>query len=621
MEIIPTEKALNLSQDEVALLMDNFDDLHLWQQKFPPNSWIIKGFALLTLFDSTVENAVSALKGELLGAASPANDLKESLESIFRSLYQIPDLHIGFTAYNKEEHKFTVPAFKQHIKSYLLQNNSEEDCLLVMRKDSFKKIVEKRSYFSVSNSEKFLNQNPDSIIVRHFLTRNIQSFILAPIVKNDQLLGVLELVSNRPEELNSVNANRLEAVMPFLANTIDRQFTDMQNRVQALIQDEYTTIHPSVYWKFKKEALTALQYQQSGKEYTLKEVTFKDVYALYGQIDIKGSSEARNRSIQQDFQQQLKTLISLLNHLKNSSGNLIDLQKTKQLETLLMDVSITVQADTEQSIQNYLETQIHPILKQAFLLNSVFAEEINFYFKQSDPKTGDFHLHRRNYQTAVTSINEKMALVLDRWQQEAQTQFPHYYERFKTDGVEHNMYIGASITPSIRFEFSYLYNLRLWQLQVLCEMELEHHFLKPALPYPLEITSLVLAFSSPISIRFRMDEKRFDIDGTYNARFEIIKKRIDKAFIKGTQERITAVGKITIVYSSQEEREQYTQYIHFLQSKKMLSEQVEMLEVEDLQGIFGLKALRVNIIYNNSLPARKCYNYAELANTKISDIV
>lgn len=611
LEIVPTEKALSLSQDEVTLLMDNFDNLDLWKQKFPSSGWIVKGFALLTLIDSTVENAVSALKGELLGA-SPGENLKDRLESIFRSIYLIPDLRIGFTAYNKEEHKFTVADFNQHIKSFLLHNHHEEDCFQVMQKDSFKKIVEKRSYLSISDSEKLLKQNPDSNIAQNFFAQNIRSFILAPIIKNNQLLGILELVSSRPGELNSINANRLEVVMPFFTDTIDRQYTDLQNRLQALIQKEYTTIHASVYWKFKKEALNAIQCRQSGKEYTLKEVTFKDVYALYGQIDIKGSSETRNLSIQQDIRQQLTAVITLFEQLKDSSGNLAEVEKIQQLQALIMDISMGIRADTEQTIQHYLELEIDPILKQAHLLNPVIAEEIDRYFKQSDLKTGDFHIHRRKYQTTVTLINEKMALILDRWQQEVQKIFPHYYERFKTDGVEHNMYIGAAITPDLPFELSHLYNLRLWQLQVLCEMEMEHHFSKTSLPYPLEVTSLVLAFSPPISIRFRMDEKRFDIDGTYNARFEVVKKRIDKAFIKGTEERITATGKITIVYSSQEEQEEYMEYIRFLQSKKMLDEGVEMLEVEDLQGVYGLKALRIKIMYVSSLPARKCYDYEEL---------
>jgi hypothetical protein len=32
-----------------------------------------------------------------------------------------------------------------------------------------------------------------------------------------------------------------------------------------------------------------------------------------------------------------------------------------------------------------------------------------------------------------------------------------------------------------------------------------------------------------------MDEKRFDVDGAYNSYYEIIKKRLDKAHIKDSQ--------------------------------------------------------------------------------------
>jgi hypothetical protein len=64
---------------------------------------------------------------------------------------------------------------------------------------------------------------------------------------------------------------------------------------------------------------------------------------------------------------------------------------------------------------------------------------------------------------------------------EAQSIFPHYFERFKTDGVEHNP-IGASIASSKPFDLMYLNNLRLWQFQTLCKMELEHHQLNQHCP-------------------------------------------------------------------------------------------------------------------------------------------
>ena len=94
-----------------------------------------------------------------------------------------------------------------------------------------------------------------------------------------------------------------------------------------------------------------------------------------------------------------------------------------------------------------------------------------------------------------------------------------------------------------------------------------------------------------------MDEKRIDVEGTYNARFEIVKKRIDKAYIKNRLERITQTGKITIVYASPNEEEEYTGYIEQLKEQGVLTGPIETLEVEDLQSITGLKALRVAIAH------------------------
>ena len=110
--------------------------------------------------------------------------------------------------------------------------------------------------------------------------------------------------------------------------------------------------------------------------------------------------------------------------------------------------------------------------------------------------------------------------------------FPHYFERDKTDGVEYNMYIGQSLTSEQKFDDLYLYNLRLWQLQLMCEMENVAFKATNEMEHKLRVASLILVHSNPLSIKFRMDEKQFDVDGAYNIRYEIIKKRIDKAHYK-----------------------------------------------------------------------------------------
>ena len=127
----------------------------------------------------------------------------------------------------------------------------------------------------------------------------------------------------------------------------------------------------------------------------------------------------------------------------------------------------------------------------------------------------------------------------------------------------------------------------------------------------MEVTSLLLVFNQPITIRFRMDEKRFDVDGSYNARYEVVKKRIDKAYIKGTKERITQNKKITIVYTQQSEEYEYRRYINFLQHKNRLGSEIEHFEIEDLQGVSGLKGLRVQVLFDESADA-KVYSYQEL---------
>ncbi|MDT3403572.1 GAF domain-containing protein [Mucilaginibacter terrae] len=599
LEIIPTEKAVKLTADDINQLINNYDDLELWKRMFPKGSYLLKGFAIVNLFDSTVENAVSSLKGSLLTDLKDV-ELEHDFEDIFRSIYKIPDLRIGFTAFNPEDNKFTSIAPLRKIKSYMLGDCMDGVCSTdILGPKSYQALLGKSEYFAVSNTRDFFLEHPESEMAHQFLGQNIHSFILAPIIKDDVLLGIIELVSSRPGELNSVNAHKLEVVMPFLVNTIDRQVTYKQNRVQAVIQNEYTTLHPSVQWKFMKEAYKYIERRDNHQEYQLKEIVFNDVYPLYGQIDIKGSSESRNSSIQKDLNNQLEALIPIVLHLQSYDEQASRyLGRLQEFKYLTHSVSVLIRTDTEQQIQQFIDEKVHELLNAA-LLNNQHVQSIREYFKQVDKTTGIFYTYRRKYDTTVSTINQKMAALLDEKQAEAQQIFPHYYERFKSDGVEHNLYIGASIVPNRAFLPVHFQNLRLWQLKVLCEMEREHHRFKTTLPYCLEVTTLILAYSITMSIRFRMDEKRFDVDGTYNARFEIVKKRIDKAHIKGTDERITQPGKVVVVFANNYEEKEYRGYIKQLQEKHILDSHIEELEVEELQSISGLKALRVGILHDD----------------------
>ena len=114
----------------------------------------------------------------------------------------------------------------------------------------------------------------------------------------------------------------------------------------------------------------------------------------------------------------------------------------------------------------------------------------------------------------------------------------------------------------------------------------------------MQTTQLIFVYEKLIDISFRTDEQRFDVEGSYNIRYQMVKKRIDKAHVKDTQERLTQPGKITIIYFNSWEATEYKGYIEKLKQQNLLKDDLEYLEVEELQGVQGLKALRVGVVCN-----------------------
>ncbi|MDR6734760.1 GAF domain-containing protein [Sphingobacterium sp. 2149] len=598
MDVIPTERAVHLSEDDIIELIDNFSDIALWKSKFPERSWILKGFAIMTLFDATIENAVSSFKSNLLREKS-AIQLAE-IENIFRSIYKISDLRIGLTSFEKVRNEYNLRIVEKQLYSHLLYDSTITECEEMLCSDTLESLLTKDEYLVVPDIDKMpITDSKQAYFINKLKQQQVKSFIFVPLVEGGKVLGLLEMSSSRVRELNSVNANKLNFILPFIKDKVSKAFSETENQIEAVIQKEYTSIHPSVKWRFQEEAVHFLNDRAFGKDYALQEIVFDHVYPLYGQIDVQGSSESRNQAIRQDLSNQNSALITLFRAINQTQKLPLFEQKIFDLERNLAALQHALLTDTEQQMLDYFNADIHPILEN-FRKNTRdtnIVDAIDRYFERINLAIGGFYEARRDYDSSITLINKKLVAVLDEKQVEAQEYFPHYYERYKTDGIEHNMYIGASIAPERNFELYYLRNLRLWQLQVMCAMEHEFKLLQPSLPHQLEVTSLVLVFATPISIRFRMDEKQFDIDGSYNVRYEIAKKRIDKAKIKGKSERITQKGKLVIVYSTIHEETEYLGYINLLQHKGLLEADIEQFEVEDLQGLIGLKAIRVGFTF------------------------
>lgn len=616
-EIYPKKNTPKITQEDYDELLDNFENIDLWKEKFPPNSYEFKGFVISNIFDVTDDQSISNIKSSLIGEDKRKDEsFMKSFYDIFRSLFGLKNIEVGFSIYNHQENTFER-VYGVRMNSFLLNDLESKYCHDALCEWSYNRLLNEHKYFSVSDvdrSFKLSECKAPHVDVLH--EQGYKSAIFAPIANDDGLMGILEIVSKKSKVLNSINANKLADVMPFIVSAVERSKNEEENLIEAVIQKECTSIHSSVHWRFVQEARNYIKTEMStGEKPTFKKIAFDNVYPLFGQIDVKGSSSARNLATQKDLALQLSLVEKILEQTIEEKNLPIFEQIKYQVLEFSSGLKDNFKVDSEHGITTFLKEEVKPILELIGETQPSVKADVEDYFSKIDTDLNVIYFYRKHYDDTVKLINTNMSSLLDEKQVEAQQMYPHFFERFKTDGVEHNMYIGESITKQDSFNMIYLYNLRLWQLQVMCEMENEYYQNQNEYPIALDVASMILVFNQPLSIRFRMDEKRFDVDGTYNARYEVVKKRVDKAYIKGTEERITQKGKLTVVYSQKEDEIEYTRYIKFLQSKKVLNTDLEYLELEDLQGVTGLKALRASILYHESNDDKNFYTYDDLMET------
>lgn len=589
-EYIPTEKAVDITKADFEELLDNQNNIELWKKKFPPNSWVMRGIIIINMMDVTIDQAISSITSNLLiKSANSFDNIRRGLRSLFGN----NSIEVGTVIFHNNE---LAPVYKENVRSIICKENMSIDCKQHMSTSTFKQLMVKKEALVISDVDAFYKKNPNQFTEILKKTK-WKSYIMAPLIHEDELLGFMELASDRAYELNSISLIKLDQILPILALATKRFITEGQNHIEAVIQQECTSVHHSVKWRFEQEARQFVINTDKGEHAVFKDIIFREVYPLYGQLDIKNSSSMRNEAVKKDLMKQLNGVGKILTTALELTNMPAYEELLFRLETYKDEIKNDLSAGSEYRIISFFKSEVYPVFEHLTHVDPELGKLVDTYKSKLDPELNTIYDERKKYDNSVNLINQKLASYLDNQQIEAQKMFPHYFERYKTDGVEFNMYIGQSISNNKKFNAIHLQNLRLWQLRVMVEMEKEFAILSKELTTPIEIASLILVYNTPLAVHFRVDEKRFDVEGAYNARYEIIKKRIDKAHIKNTKERITQPGKIAIIYSQDQDAIEYRKYLKYLFNKGYIKSKVEDYELENLQGINGLRALRVEIDY------------------------
>jgi len=598
-DVEPLRPLPPLSEDMRRRLVAQAVDLDGLAALVPAGSVRFSGFTVVKAIDVTDQEVLSAIKRELIDKESIVSNTRFlKLQAKLRTLFRRPELHLTLAALEGDRVMMLNTGHQLEHGHGCIFAGSVRQKTADFTGSIFERAVLRGEPVFVEDLAALTKRSAKE---EGLLKKGMRSLVVAPLHYQRELIGTLSLSSPNPGDVNTLIGPRLQEVLPLFSVAVKRSMDELHTRVEGSIKEQFTAIHPVVEWRFRKAVLEGMEKgpESRGKTGEMDPIVFRDVYPLYAVSDIRGSSTHRAWAIQADLLTQLGLARDVLRAAHEARHLPILDQLIHRIDGHVAEIEVTLRSGDELGVMGFLKTDVEPLFDHLQTFGPAVHEKIDAYRATVDPGIGLVYARRKDFDESVTQINEAVSSYIDLEEQAAQGMFPHYFEKQKTDGVDYTIYLGGALREDGTFDPLYLKNMRLWQLMVACGVALRADRLKDQLPVPLDITNLILIQHAPLSIRFRFDEKRFDVDGAYNVRYEIIKKRIDKAIIRGTTERLTQPGKIALVYSHASEAAEWREYIEYLQRLGYLARGVEELELDELQGAQGLRALRVTVGLTN----------------------
>lgn len=565
-------------------------------EALPFDLFAAEGFIIFIVKDVTEEEALQELRKTIADMHTlPEEETFSNLRNATLSLLGDQTLQLGLLPFvSINNHYKYHPAFNYvSIIFNLMSRQFDEEILSSTFHNLLKLYIEKKSadrliYNNLSESS---DENEIGELTYKY---GLQSMGIFPVWNQSALLGIVELASKKPGAIGEDVVRKMEQALPLYREFLTYQLHKLDDRINAYIMQRYTALQPAVLWKFNEAAWEALSEQKKKKEESYippKAVRFEQLSPFYGAVDVRNSSLLRLDAVQHDLRLQLEKLEALL----DKADGLPETTAVKK-EVLhwrrLIKPGISLEEETD--LRSFLEESV-VFIRELRKKGGIPAGEALEYENKMADESGEFHRASWRFEKSLALLNEGLKETLEQAEQSLQESVPHYFEKFKTDGWEFNLYAGQSIAPEQDFSADMLQVIREWQLNTMVDMAVKAHAIKPELPLPLETTQLTLVHGNPVTISYRTDERRFDVEGAYSIRYEVIKKRIDKALILDTGERLTQPGRIAIVYVHRRDAVYYRRQLQQLIEEGRLLPDIEQLELEKLQGVEGLKALRVQV--------------------------
>ncbi|MEM6377793.1 MAG: hypothetical protein AAF705_06255, partial [Bacteroidota bacterium] len=490
-----------LDEQKIHQLYNEWDNEAFWLEQFPPENFEFEGLVIGYVQDVTEVAILSKMKEMMLTGhereMEDAPDILDHLNQMVRSFLQMPDIAFGNLL--KRGFKYADLVSWSILGGLdIVSQFTKED---FVQSKTYGKIIAGQQLLIVGSLE---NIEEPGKIERHLLSQGYQSLLLVPQKdRGGRTIGVVELASTQAYCFNRQIATKLEELITLFTMGGNRWIQEVDNSINFFIQEQFTYIHPSVQWKFQEVSQKfLLSAPESDQISTLEPIVFKNVYPLYGQSDIVSSSKIRNRSIEADMLDNLQRVVKVIKAFrKRLEFQLLDVYQARA-EALIQRLEDGGYVSSDESqIVELLVQDIHPLLRE---LSGQFEDLpkgiLKKYFNYLDPNLDLVYRQRKDYEDSVLLLNTQIANFIDQEVTKKQKVLPHFFEKYVTDGVEYNIYVGQSLLQDGQFSEYFLKDFRLWQLILMCNVTRLVEKARMKLPVQLSTAQLIFVYNNALSI-------------------------------------------------------------------------------------------------------------------------
>ncbi|TAE06859.1 MAG: GAF domain-containing protein [Oscillatoriales cyanobacterium] len=564
-----------VNEREAWLMQSN--QLAILGDRLQLDNYQVEGLLVLEGFDVTIQEQIRRLTQLLIDRDSMLRpDKFERIDGCLRSLFNADGTVL--LRPDGEQVQILVAKGGQHLQPVVYSMDSLEA-------SHFLKATAANQVWNVPD----LRRECDTECDRALRKMGVRSMLLVPLVVKtvtregcvQRILGLVGMLCDRPNHFNRIDSQHAQELIPaFIAalrQAMQQRFSHIHN------------IHPAVEWRFIQEA------ERRSWGLPQETIVFSEVYPLFGISDIRGSSDERNRAIQTDLLEQFRLALDIVDVLCVSQTTHLGQQLRLDLLDYIEHLKEKITVDMEVRAAEYLNEHLEVYFDYFLQCGQKVQDAVEAYRVACQNEHNCVYRERTRYDEMLHLISSKLQETWARWQERMQKILPHYCDIECTDGMDHMMYVGKSIDS--RFSQFHLHSLRYEQLRAICDCGRTVFRLEADSQINMELAHLVLVQNTMIDIFHNENtEKMFDVKGTRDIRYELVKKRIEKAVDKDAQERITQSGMLTIVYSTEDEWEEYEQYLRYLSREGWVEAKIQTGMVESLQGVSGLKFARVRIL-------------------------